>query len=469
VIGRARRVRLTLLLLAGAALVGFGGHALASGERFDHWRHRRLFPTCTGCHAGIESAAGARWPTAEDCAACHDGRIRPAVSWAPPASPPPSNLRFDHRRHARTAGHRVPADSLRCGSCHLPGNAPWMQVRRADPGRCVSCHGLGPDHLAVADTACRTCHLTLAEASGLPRATIAAFPASHQRADFGRRHEVSATCATCHARDFCTRCHVDAPEVPAIQALAADPRSLAIPARLEPPPDHADAEFTRRHGRAARKSPQRCATCHTSESCVTCHVAEPNVAVALHPSAPGRGAGAEVTRRRPPSHGSDFTDRHAATASASIRSCVACHDRADCLECHRPNPAAGGGYHPTGFLDRHPAAAYVRETDCAQCHDQGAFCADCHARSGLTARGTLRGGFHDAKPGFLLGHGPAARQSLASCVSCHAERDCLTCHSALGGRRFNPHGPGFDADRMRRHNSQVCTVCHGAAIPGASP
>ena len=80
-------------------------------------------------------------------------------------------------------------------------------------------------------------------------------------------------------------------------------------------------------------------------------------------------------------------------------------------------------------------------------------------------QGVLRGGFHDKKQSFLLAHGPAARQSLESCVSCHAERDCLTCHSALGGRRFDPHGPGFDADRMRRRNSQMCTVCHGSAIP----
>jgi hypothetical protein len=77
----------------------------------------------------------------------------------------------------------------------------------------------------------------------------------------------------------------------------------------------------------------------------------------------------------------------------------------------------------------------------------------------------LNGGYHDAKQYFTLNHGQAARQNLESCVACHAERDCLTCHSAQGGRRFNPHGPGFDPETMRRKNSQACTVCHGAAIP----
>ncbi len=39
------------------------------------------------------------------------------------------------------------------------------------------------------------------------------------------------------------------------------------------------------------------------------------------------------------------------------------------------------------------------------------------------------------------------------------------CNGPLGGRRFDPHGPGFDAERLRRKNPQMCTVCHGAAIP----
>ena len=85
--------------------------------------------------------------------------------------------------------------------------------------------------------------------------------------------------------------------------------------------------------------------------------------------------------------------------------------------------------------------------------------------AGLSAQGALNGGYHDAKQFFTLNHGQAARQNLESCVACHAERDCLTCHSAQGGRRFDPHGPGFDPETMKRKNSQACTVCHGAAIP----
>jgi len=163
----------------------------------------------------------------------------------------------------------------------------------------------------------------------------------------------------------------------------------------------------------------------------------------------------------------DFTlaDRHATLAAASTTGCTGCHVRADCLECHRPSAARGAGYHPDGFLARHPASAYAREASCSDCHNVGVFCSSCHARAGLVASGVLRSGYHDARPFFLVGHGQAARQGLESCVSCHAERDCLTCHSAVGGRRFNPHGPGFDGARMRRKNFAMCTVCHGAAVP----
>jgi len=45
------------------------------------------------------------------------------------------------------------------------------------------------------------------------------------------------------------------------------------------------------------------------------------------------------------------------------------------------------------------------------------------------------------------------------------EKDCLMCHSALGSRRIDPHGPDFDANRLKQKNPQMCTACHGTAIP----
>jgi hypothetical protein len=190
------------------------------------------------------------------------------------------------------------------------------------------------------------------------------------------------------------------------------------------------------------------------------------VATGLPARTAERGIGAQPQRRPPDTHRGNFTARHAPLAAAAPATCAGCHVQTDCYACHRPAAAAAAGYHPAGFVSRHPAAAYGRETSCADCHNVGAFCQTCHQKAGIVSKGPLGSGYHDVSRFFLVSHGQAARQSLESCVSCHVERDCLACHAAVGGRRFNPHGPGFDAARLRRKNPEMCTACHGAAIPG---
>ena len=477
-----RNALVAVALSLGAAGAVAAAHLARRTDDFSHAKHWALFPTCEGCHAGVAVAGGSPWPAAAVCATCHDGTIQPRTDWQPPAALPRTNLKFNHAEHRTEAKAHRPAiadSAARCATCHIAEGQPWMQVRLAAVQNCLQCHGVTAPHVEAPDSACATCHLPLAKAERLVAADVARFPepASHHDSSFaGAGHGrlaggtagkgVAASCATCHARDFCAACHVNAPEVPVIQALAPDPRSLAITATLKAPPSHARAEFVREHGAEARQA--TCAFCHTRESCATCHRESPPRAVtALRTAGPGRGTGAVVVRRRPATHGADFSESHAAIARATPRTCASCHARAECLSCHRPDAGTSAGdYHPAGFLTRHPAAAYARQTSCAGCHNQSTFCATCHERAGLVSSGALRVGYHDTKPGFILGHGQAARQSLETCTSCHAERDCLTCHAANGGRRFNPHGPGFDAARLRRKNPGMCTACHGQSIPG---
>lgn len=471
-----------LLALAATLLLGVAGAAALRQDRFDHEEHARLFPTCSSCHQGVTDPSRSVWPKAESCASCHDGKVEEKVVWSPPRGSPPGNLRFTHAKHVEATAHKLPADStLDCASCHQEKSGQWMSVRRTISRQCLDCHKLPADHLAAPDTACATCHLPLPEATTLTREQVARFgkPADHDAPDFlakaghgeaakppaGSSWPVNPSCATCHARDFCAQCHVNAPEIRLIQALAPDPRSLAIEARLEAPASHEERQFLSRHGAGARKDPASCAACHTQESCVACHRAQPGVASLIPAAGPGRGIGARIERKQPASHVVGFADRHGQEAAAAPQSCAACHARSECLDCHRPNAGASGSYHPAGFLTRHPASAFSRESDCADCHNQGNFCASCHVNSGLAGNGrVLAGGFHDARGSFLLSHGTAARQNLESCVTCHTERDCLACHSART-RRFNPHGPGFDADRLRKKNPQTCAACHGNAIP----
>lgn len=476
------RVRALVVLAGSLLMVAWAAQLRQQAPPFPHAAHAKVFVSCATCHAGIAEPGAAVFPAPAVCALCHDGTTVKRVEWQPRSGPRVSNLRFDHLRHATLRAQR--GDTTSCGDCHADPGAGWMQVRAPSAPQCISCHTAGRGtHLTVPDTACATCHLTLARAVTLPAARIARFPAppSHQAADFlaaaghgaQARHTtggavVAQSCSTCHARDFCAACHVNAPETATIQALAPDPRSLVLPRQLKAPATHAAKSFETQHGTLAGRTGAGCATCHTRESCTTCHrVQAPASALALSPAGPGRAAGAATALRLPASHIPGWKLQHGPSASAAMRSCTTCHARDYCLTCHKPDPARRGSYHPATYLTRHPADAYTRSTSCADCHNTGQFCQACHQQSGLTARRTLMGaaGYHDGNRQFFVGHGQAARQALESCVSCHVERDCLTCHSVVRGRSFNPHGPGFDPVQMLKKNPQLCMACHGTAIP----
>jgi hypothetical protein len=473
-----------MTLLGASLLLAAGGARLHQGTAspFDHAKHAKLFVTCATCHAGVEVPGLLAMPSASGCATCHDGTVAKRVDWQPRSGPLASNLRFDHRRHADLRRQRSDTTGG-CGDCHADRGAPWMQVRGPRAPQCIGCHTpANRDHLSLPDSACASCHVPLARATALPRERIARLPtpASHKAADFlaaahGRQarpasgaFRVAQSCATCHARDFCVSCHVDAPEVPTIQALEPDTRSLLVPHGLKAPATHAGRDFETKHGALAGRNGASCRTCHTQESCLSCHGADaPAPARALFAAGAGRGEGARTIGRLPASHTPGWRTRHGPVASATMRSCTSCHVRDYCLTCHLPNAARGGSYHPASYLTRHPTDAYSRASSCTDCHNTGEFCQSCHNQSGLSARRTLlgAGGYHDGNRQFFLGHGQAARQSLESCVTCHVERDCLTCHSVVRGRGFNPHGPGFDPERMLRKNPQLCIACHGTAIP----
>lgn len=491
----------------GAALVVAAALSVAAAaarrpltEAFPHDRHANVFPLCTTCHAGALVGGEPLWPEPARCAACHDGTVQPRVTWTPREGPRPGNLRFTHQAHARLASAANAADSAlagTCTTCHVAQGAPRMTVQSSVLPACFECHGIRESHVDAPAQACATCHVRLTDAPSLSRDRIAAFarPASHDDPAFlWGGHGAAATvarapavpgahpptgiapsCATCHARNLCLECHVNAPETGVIQALMPDPRVPDYrPAHGAPPmPEtHRRTDFLTRHAADARRNALTCATCHTRESCTTCHTGvEPRAVAALPQAAPGRAAGALLSRTPPPNHVAAFRERHGADAAARPATCEACHTRSTCLECHRPE--AGGGrpssFHPRNFIARHPSAAYARVANCSDCHNTAQFCQDCHKQAGLVAQSRLgRAGYHDGFRGFSLGHGQAARQSLETCVACHAERDCAACHASAvaGGFGFSPHGPGFNAARARAKNPSSCVACHGAAIPG---
>lgn len=472
-------------LAAGGLLAGLGLGAavfsLARDDDFPHERHARLFPTCVGCHAGVETGDSSRMVsiTPQECANCHDGEELPAVAWTGPTLEP-DNLDFSHSEHISELA-REGREPLECADCHrVPGAEVRMAVARPAPQTCLDCHApQAEDHYAYDQVRCTTCHVPLKNAAALPVSRIAEFPQprNHDGEDFLLNHGADAAsdpsaCAVCHARESCERCHLDATIEPAIVRLASDLRIAGLvagqPGEWPEPPSHQRDDWAVSHQEDARQDVTVCATCHTRESCATCHgEGRPLVAARLASARPGGPQGVTITAAAmmPVGHTTTFFDRHGTAAAIGVPQCAACHAEKECVACHdgvrRPS------FHAIDFVVRHGAEAFAERMECAACHSEEAFCRDCHTSLAFAAGGRTNAAFHDAQPDWLLGHGQAARQGLEACVACHSEATCLRCHSAKSGFRVNPHGPDFDPGHVAGKSTQSCAICH-LSLPGAA-
>jgi len=474
-------VRKAVPMSVGALMCAFVAVAWVAGQErdtFPHARHEGLFPSCLGCHQGVASGVtDSIYPQTNACAGCHDGNVVRRVNWTHLTAPPPSNMSFSHPAHFSITGDDSDPQAA-CSLCHqLPDESGRMAVGPPQPDACLMCHA-GNSHLD-ADRDCLQCHVPLSQATGLSAAAVAAFPrpAWHDTTGFLSSHgptpeRAAATCAVCHARESCTRCHMNGSEVAAIQALPPDPRVAENVAGLPPhyptPPSHDDARAWRwNHGTTALQSTATCANCHSRSSCATCHAGSLVVLASLPPLSSDDPRGVQIpSTARAQVHPFGFQTRHGIDAAAGGSNCSSCHAQEFCSECHAG--ASTPSFHPPDFVDRHGTDAYASEVECTSCHSQEVFCRACHGASGLAPRDGRSGAFHDANPFWVVAHGQAARQGLNGCVTCHSQSDCLQCHGALEGPGINPHGPGFDPSRLGDVGRLSCLPCH-RSIPGGAP
>jgi len=418
-------------VVMGMALVLAGAGWTASTLRqqrpmaFPHQRHEGLFPLCTGCHEGIPNGDSASFfPSPEVCARCHDGSLMPQVSYTPPTLPP-TNLRFDHNIHP--AYLEMEGDSaLACEACHVQPGGLRMEVLPAPRVQtCLSCHA----HKAT-------------------------------------EHQVDADCSTCHL------------------PLAQSGFSLSQIEAIQPPPDHAAANFLAGgHGVAAGQNSTRCATCHTQDRCVACHVDTDRKEIQAIPRAPGgmQLPAASAHYPTPATHTDEgWLGDHGTQASRTA--CATCHTRNDCQACHleplpkqvksmptRDEVVAPGvevtprppeSHKSMFFMKTHSTLAASDGKSCATCHEE-AFCVSCHD-------GPSQGGYHPA--GFVAKHPADAFGRAAECSNCHNTtvfcRAChmesgLTSHGRLGGSYHDAqplwllrHG------QAARETLESCTSCH---------
>jgi len=482
-------VVLATVLVAGtagtAAEAGAGGGWLQEADSFPHLEHQGLFPLCEGCHEGIATGDDARsMPEPATCLRCHDGADLDRVEWSP-APPVAGHLDFSHPDHAREVAREdeAPVD---CAGCHVEPAGGRMELVPLDAGRCLECHGAEPDSHFRLPNDCAQCHRPLAGVDGGDeRFRNLAEPAEHEGRRFvlevhGREAlEDVSRCATCHVEDQCAGCHVDASlePIPSVPSAPAHWNVPLLAAEYPTPGTHDAPSFDRTHGRPEPAAAD-CSTCHTRNDCAACHVAPLPASARALPERPAggrpetmaqvakpqvRAPGVGLEDAVPGSHESPFfLSAHPVLASTAPDACASCHTQGYCAECH--DAPRSPGYHPPSFGLRHSAAVGTQAMECSNCHNTAAFCRECHVEMGLESVGRLGQGYHDAEPVWLIRHGPAARQGLEQCASCHTQKNCLQCHSQLGAFKVSPHGPDFDAARAQEKNPWICRACHIGAI-----
>ena len=183
---------------------------------------------------------------------------------------------------------------------------------------------------------------------------------------------------------------------------------------------------------------------------------------APHPAPTARAADGAAA---PPSHAAaDWGTRHGDGATGG--DCASCHTVDACAACHAGQVDGPRPLHPAGYLMLHGVDAQRDGEACASCHGAGTFCAGCHAQAGRVQSLAAPTVSHHPEgwmlPGSPRGHARAARLDLASCATCHGERDCVACH-----QHVNPHGAAFVAqcgDAMPA-SSTSCGQCHTLTSP----
>lgn len=163
-----------------------------------------------------------------------------------------------------------------------------------------------------------------------------------------------------------------------------------------------------------------------------------------------------------PSHGIDWSKKHASMAGSDSEFCGACHSEEQCQRCHagkrRPRDI-----HPGDWISSHGVSSRLNSPRCNSCHRAQSFCLECHRRSGAAwdspekSRNIGTGGrYHGDVSAEQICR--RARQDITSCVSCHSERTCRECHSSL----FSPHPPGFvrKCAALASRNRNSCSKCH---------
>lgn len=324
------------VLVFSAACAGILGLAPAGPQPFPHRKHALAGVPCTRCHVGIghDDGRALHLPTDAMCVECHvkphDSHPCAGCHIAPTAlaelTEARDHLVFDHKTH-------MAASNGDCVRCHV-GVSEGDEHLRPPMATCFRCHA----HEAAHDArTCDACHRDLDTTGMLPQSHLA------HDGDWMNTHGTSAassgdSCQSCHRDSFCAECHGKTVAVLPATAHFADPFTPSV---------HR-AGFTARHALEARAAPGACMTCHQPDRCVTCHLAKGVTGDGRRSPHPPGWVGLSVG-----------DNAHGRAARRDPSSCASCHDGAGeslCISCHKVG-GIGGSPHPAGWSSRIPLGA----------------------------------------------------------------------------------------------------------------
>ncbi len=377
------------------------------------------------------------------------------LEWMPPGtkeSPAPSDeifppqtltIRFNHKKHVQDL-------KMSCKSSH---GAAYQSAAASDrllpePTKtCDACHDVSHAdlHRVVAGTEengqCTYCHL--GEGAGVGgRVARFVMPSPNLRFNHKKHLDRNIGCAQCHGRveelELATR-----EQLPRMAGCFGC-HALPVPARGE-----------------------------AKGECTTCHLTEPSGKM-VQEFATGQLLPPDWLHMS--GHTPDWIERHKSVAGSDSKYCASCHSEEDCAECH-DGRVRNRKVHPNDWITMHQAAARLDNPRCTSCHQETQFCGDCHRRVGVARDGPAgnrpTGARFHPPPSVWTNaprtgehHAWEAQRNLNACVSCHAERDCATCHATkgiAGGGGVSPHPAGFakSCGQPLSRNPRPCMVCHG--------
>jgi len=268
------------------------------------------------------------------------------------------------------------------------------------PTVCSSCHTMKPYATTLQQSAhkgvnCYSCHLA-AGSWDWPTFKAAELFRMYPSALVGAKPSGAITSIS---RAACLNCHAQ------VLTRVVNSNGLRI--------DHAKCAATgscdKCHANVAHGSTTRWSREPVMEECVVCHISSkaPHTCDTCH-------AGRVATQRLQAgpwqiTHGASWKTTH---GMGDLRYCQTCHASDYCVKCHGTVLP-----HPIDFPATHGAQAMKTDAKCTQCHDRTSFCDSCH-------------GMEMPHPqGFLKNHSSIAKSSTdPTCLKCHLESDCTTCH-----------------------------------------